>query len=140
MGSRKWKHVGDEKGEWTYIGNREVSVVDYVLRNYRIGDKIEKLEIGEKVELNRQPIEVTLKMRVEREKERGKNDIREITIWGEEEIRQYQSKGKEVIIEGEKVEEIWENLKKKVEESGRKYQQEKNQDKEQEDRGKRMVG
>lgn len=98
--------MGDEKGEWTYIGNREVSVVDYVLMNYRIEDKIEKLEIGERVESNHQPIEVTLKMRVEREKGRGKDDIREITIWGEEEIRQYQSKGKEIMIEEEKMEEI----------------------------------
>lgn len=38
----------DEEGEWTYIGSRGVSVVDYVLRNYRAGDKIEKLEIGER--------------------------------------------------------------------------------------------
>lgn len=54
---------------------------------------------------------------MEREKKRGEEDIRVITIWREEEIGKYQSKEKEVMIEGEEVEEIWENLKKKVEES-----------------------
>lgn len=108
---------GDEEREWTYIRSREVSVVDYVLRNYRAGDKIEKLEIGERVESDHQPIEVTLKTRVEREKGRWEDDIREITIWEEKDIRKYQSKGKEVMIDGEEVEEIWKNLKKRVEES-----------------------
>lgn len=105
------------QGEWTYIGSRGVSVVDYVLRNYRAGNKIEKLKIGERVESDHQPIEVTLKTRVEKKRGRREEDIREIGLWGEEEIRKYQSKGKEAKIEGEKVEEIWANLKRKVEES-----------------------
>lgn len=71
---------GDEEGEWTYIGSGGVSVVDYVLRNYRAGDKMERLEIGERVESDHQPIEVTLKTRMEREKKEGEEDIREINI------------------------------------------------------------
>lgn len=63
---------GDEEGEWTYIGSRGESAVDYVLRNYRAGDKIEKLEIGERVESDHQPIEVTLKTWMEGRGEEGR--------------------------------------------------------------------
>lgn len=62
--------------------------VDYVVRNYRTEDKIEKLKIREKVGggSDYQPVEITLKMRVEKKREgrreEGKYHSREKRISG----------------------------------------------------------
>jgi len=55
-----------EKGELTYIGERRESVVDYVLINQKATDKIEKMEIGNRVESDHQPLEVKIEIKKER--------------------------------------------------------------------------
>jgi len=51
---------GDENGELTFIGERGESVIDYVLVNQKASDKIEKMEIGNRVESNHQPLEIEI--------------------------------------------------------------------------------
>ncbi|KOX68712.1 hypothetical protein WN51_07400 [Melipona quadrifasciata] len=40
---------GDEKGEFTYIEKRGETVIDYVLTNTKDLDKIEKFQVGSRI-------------------------------------------------------------------------------------------
>jgi hypothetical protein len=39
----------DEEGEWTYIGSRGETVIDYAIVNEEAWERVEKLTIGERV-------------------------------------------------------------------------------------------
>jgi len=41
---------GDEEEEWTYMGGRGESVIDYVLREVGTKDYVERMEIGDQVD------------------------------------------------------------------------------------------
>ncbi|EZA51889.1 hypothetical protein X777_09582 [Ooceraea biroi] len=70
---------GDEEGEYTYIGQRGQTVIDYVIVDGGMRNKIERMEVGERVESDHMPIVVTVKeggwkrggRRGRREEERG---------------------------------------------------------------------
>jgi len=46
----EWGIRGDEKGNRTYTGNREESVIDYVLVNDEVEKELAQLEIGDNIE------------------------------------------------------------------------------------------
>lgn len=47
---------GDEEGEFTYIGGREETVIDYIIGDDKMREKIERVEIGEEVDSDHQPV------------------------------------------------------------------------------------
>lgn len=51
---------GDEKGEYTYTGSRGSSVIGYVIRDEITREKVRRVVIGEKVDSDHHPIEVTI--------------------------------------------------------------------------------
>lgn len=51
----------DEEEEWTYVGEREESVVDYLLVNQEGQNKIKKFKIGERTESDHQLLELEMK-------------------------------------------------------------------------------
>jgi hypothetical protein len=65
--------IGDEKGEYTYIGSRGETVIDYVMVNEEAWDKIKEFKVGERVESDHMPLEVRTKGR---EKERSMKDVK----------------------------------------------------------------
>lgn len=52
---------GDEEGEWTYTGAREESVIDYVIENRVVRDKIERLQIEDNVDSDYHPVVIWIK-------------------------------------------------------------------------------
>jgi len=54
---------GDWEGEFTYIGARRCSVIDYVIVNERIGNRISRFRVGDRVDSDHMPLEVTLEVR-----------------------------------------------------------------------------
>jgi len=56
---------GDELGTWTYAGGRGESVIDYVLGDGEAWERVERLEVKNRIESNHFPIEVSLKGEVE---------------------------------------------------------------------------
>jgi hypothetical protein len=108
--------IGDEKGEYTYIGSRGETVIDYVMVNEEAWDEIEEFKVGERVESDHMPLEVRTKGR---EKERGsmKDVKRKIVknIWTEEGKEKYRTRLREAKYEeeeiNEKVRELSENVK-----------------------------
>ncbi|KAH0810075.1 hypothetical protein GEV33_012716 [Tenebrio molitor] len=107
--------IGDEKGEYTYIGSRGETVIDYVMVNEEAWDKIEEFKVGERVESDHMPLEVRTKGR---EQERSMKDVkRKIVknIWTEEGKEKYRARLREAKYEegeiNEKVRELSENVK-----------------------------
>jgi hypothetical protein len=115
--------IGDEKGEYTYIGSRGETVIDYVMVNEEAWDKIEEFKVGERVESDHMPLEVRTKGR---EKERSMKDVkRKIVknIWTEEGKEKYRARLREAKYEegeiNEKVRELSENVKNATEKKKR---------------------
>lgn len=76
-----------EEGEWTYIGENGVSVIDYVIGNQEAVEEIEKMKVGDRTESDHMPLEIILYgTREKRKKKRkGKRNRKERM---EEEMRE----------------------------------------------------
>lgn len=69
---------GDWEGEFTYIGSRGTSVIDYAIVNEEMLDRIEEFKIGDRVDSDHLPLQHRDKKRREkkakREERRGKRE------------------------------------------------------------------
>ncbi|XP_070522382.1 uncharacterized protein [Cardiocondyla obscurior] len=52
---------GDEEGEWTYVGGRGKTVIDYVISNVESKGKIVEMNVGEEVDSDHLPLIVKIK-------------------------------------------------------------------------------
>lgn len=62
---------GDEEGEFTFTGGKGDTVIDYVVGNREVKEGIKRMRIGDRVDSDHQPVEVTLRgerrrMRIEK--------------------------------------------------------------------------
>jgi len=55
------------EGEYTYVGAKGNSVIDYVIVNEEIGERIHRFKVGERVDSDHLPLEMELKAKEERE-------------------------------------------------------------------------
>lgn len=46
----------DEEGEWIYTGGRGDSVIDYVIGDIRVKERIDRMIVEEKIDSNHHPI------------------------------------------------------------------------------------
>ncbi|KAJ3660702.1 hypothetical protein Zmor_005140 [Zophobas morio] len=86
---------GDEEGEWTYVGARGESIIDYGIVNEEAWEEIESFKVGERVESDHMPLEIKIKAKEqEYEKQERRNERKELEkrIWDEEEIQRYRSR------------------------------------------------
>lgn len=65
---------GDEEGEYTFTGGKENTVIDYVIGDEEVRERVGKLRIGERVDSDHHPVEVWIKRgdRKERRAKEGK--------------------------------------------------------------------
>jgi len=94
---------GDWDGEYTYVGVRGCSVIDYVMINERIGNRISKFKIGDRVDSDHMPMELTMEIRRGRrqgkktQKQEGhKLKVIEKFIWSQKAIESYAEKTEEL--------------------------------------------
>lgn len=59
---------GDEEGEYTFSGGRNNTVIDYVIGDEEIRDKVKELKMGDKMDSDHQPLELWMRERVKRER------------------------------------------------------------------------
>jgi len=90
---RRWAILNGsfgKEGGWTYIGEIESSVIDYIVENDKAIEEIRMVEEGNKTESNHIP-EVEI-MGPKTSKKSGRNTVVEIerSNWTEEETRSYQ--------------------------------------------------
>ncbi|XP_071578413.1 uncharacterized protein [Temnothorax nylanderi] len=81
---------GDEEGEYTYTGGKGETVIDYIIGDEDSREKIERLEIDERVESDHHPLVLWIRggaMGMQRRKK--KERIRRRGIWSEEGRKQF---------------------------------------------------
>jgi len=66
---------GDEEGEFTYTGGRGETVIDYVISDEGLREKITGMEVGDRIDSDHHPLIVTLKGKKDRR--RGEGEERE---------------------------------------------------------------
>lgn len=52
---------GDEEGEWTYAGGRGESVIDYMIGDEEVWEKISKIKMADRINSNHFPLVVWIK-------------------------------------------------------------------------------
>lgn len=62
----------NEKGEYTFMGGIGRSVIDYIIGDRNVKDRIERMRVGNRIDSDYQPVEVWLRGEIERGKEEGK--------------------------------------------------------------------
>jgi len=113
---------GEWRGEYTYIGARGSSVIDYVFVNEAAHDRVLSFKVEDRIDSDHMPLSVRIRKREEeQEEEAGKEEERTRTkekiMWNEEAIKKYQQMTEEVgqKEEGWTVEERWKRIKDMVE-------------------------
>ncbi|XP_071581926.1 uncharacterized protein [Temnothorax nylanderi] len=116
--------VGDWDGEYTFVGARGSSVIDYVFCNKKARDFVRELSIGDRVDSDHMPMMVTLEGGGEEEGEEGKEERREEEIWkicwDKKAIQKYRESTDSIIWEHDlqgSVEDKWQKLKDIVQEA-----------------------
>jgi len=94
--------MGDEEGEFTFTGATGNTVIDYVMGDEEMREKVENLKIGERIDSDHQPVVIRIgKDKRSREKGRRENQRRmRRGIWNEEGREAYRKKM--TVIGGEK--------------------------------------
>lgn len=55
-----WATRGDEEGEFTFTGGKRDTVIDYIVGNRKVKEKMKQMRIGDRVDSDHQPVDVTL--------------------------------------------------------------------------------
>lgn len=75
---------GDEEGEYTFTGGKGCTVIDYVLGDEEVRDKIRCFKVGDKVDSDHHPVEVVIEGEVKRKRERERGRKQWKGMWNEE--------------------------------------------------------
>lgn len=82
----------DEEGEYTFTGGRGNTVIDYVMGDIEVRDKIKRLTVGDRVDSDHLPVEVWLEG--ERNRKRRRSVSRKCWggVWDEEGRKEFKTK------------------------------------------------
>lgn len=103
----------DEKGDMTFLGKKGDSVIDYAVCNAETWEDVHRLEIGNRVELDHRPLEITLEKVSVRKKSQEENK-REVEDWSEERCRVYKGRLKERTEKAVGANEEWEEMVREI--------------------------
>lgn len=81
-----------EEGEYTYVGKRGATVIDYIIVNQEALDEVRRLKIGQRTESDHLPLELEMYAEINRDNEKvlGKEDeFIERREWSVENIERY---------------------------------------------------
>lgn len=90
----------DTRGEFTYIGPRGQSVIDYGIVNEEGLDAIKSFKIGNRIESDHQPIIIELKNVIDA---RDENNKREVVNWREDGVLYFKEKSSQVEIQNQEI-------------------------------------
>lgn len=65
---------GDEEGEFTYTGGKGNIVIDYVIGSGEVKEKIAEMRIGDKMDSDHHPLEMTIRREGEERERRGEGE------------------------------------------------------------------
>lgn len=108
MGIGNGAMEGDEEGEWTYVGSRGCTSIDYGIRNEKGREKIKKMWIGDRIKSDHMPMEMIIEWEETIKKGERIKKFREVINWnkrGRERFRERLTGGKK---------NSWRELKEKI--------------------------
>jgi len=109
---------GNEEGELTYTGGNGESVIDYVIGEVGLRDRIERLGVEDKVDSDHHPVVVWVKVGEKKAGKEGenKNEVRmERYKWTVEKGKEWRKEMQNVVVGEEKeVEEVWASMKERI--------------------------
>ncbi|XP_043604110.1 LOW QUALITY PROTEIN: golgin subfamily A member 6-like protein 22 [Bombus pyrosoma] len=117
---RGWMIINgrDKEGEeWTYIGERGNSVIDYLIGNQEATEEIIDMKVRKRTESDHMPLEVEIggpELQRTEEREEKEKERRE---WRRESMEKYLEECKDWTYEGRTVEELWIEIKNEIEEA-----------------------
>lgn len=100
---------GDEAGEFTCIGGKGNSVIDYIMIDPLMKDKIKSFRIEDRVESDHLPMVMEVYGRTEKEKKK-EEQWKEKRVWTEEGKRHYQEEVQKMDFEREEPNELMEEM------------------------------
>jgi len=106
-----------KQGEWTYIGERGSSVIDYVVANEKVREEIKRMKEGDRTESDHVPLEVELEGTSRRVLERKDSVEVERTVWTREGVEHYHEECEGWTCLSENNEKMWTEMKNKVKKS-----------------------
>ena len=100
---------GDENGDITYLGGRGETIIDYVLGEWKMKERVEKLKVAEMIDSDHymvvwirvKVVWIRGKWRKERKRE-GERRVRKRGVWNEEGRREFSRRIGDVRDVGEK--------------------------------------
>ncbi|XP_029176945.1 golgin subfamily A member 6-like protein 22 [Nylanderia fulva] len=118
LGERGWGVLngggkGDEEGEYTYTGARGNSVIDYIIVSRETKEKIERMEVGDKVDSDHHPIVAWIEGETEEKKEKRQKKERR-GIWDEERRKKFKEKLGEIKEEEREMQDEIESINKRI--------------------------
>lgn len=109
MGIGNGATEGDERGEWTFIGGRGCTTIDYVVRNEAGRDKIKSMKVGERLKSDHLPLEIKLQASGKKREEEKGQEKKKIIVWEEGGEEVFKEK---LLEQGEKLN--WKDFKEKI--------------------------
>jgi len=105
---------GDENGEFTFTVKKGNTVIDYIMGEEEVKERIERMRVGDKIDSDHHPVEVWIKG-VEKKRRESKGQEGYMRgVWDEEGCRKFREMLGKMEMGEEDVETMWEGMEGKV--------------------------
>jgi hypothetical protein len=115
---------GDEDGEVTYVGSRGETVIDYAIVNEAAWERVKEFKVGERVDSDHLPLEITIEGSNQEEKEKGETREEEkkviVKVWSEQGVKEYRRRLEEATFKEQEIEKMVTELKEVIEKATKK--------------------
>jgi hypothetical protein len=115
---------GDEEGELIYVGSRGETVIDYAIVNEAAWERVKEFKVGERVDSDHLPLEITIEGTNQEEKEKGGTREEEkkviVKVWNEHGVKEYRRRLEEATFKEQEIEKMVAELKEVIEKATKK--------------------
>ncbi|KAH0816889.1 hypothetical protein GEV33_005903 [Tenebrio molitor] len=115
---------GDKEGEVTYVGSRVETVIDYAIVNEAAWERVKEFKVGERVDSDHLPLEITIEGTNQEEKEKGGMREKEkkviVKVWSEHGVKEYRRRLEEATFKEQEIEKMVTELKEVIEKATKK--------------------
>jgi hypothetical protein len=115
---------GDEEGELIYVGSRGETVIDYAIVNEAAWEIVKEFKVGERVDSDHLPLEITIEGTNQEEKEKGGTREEEkkviVKVWNEHGVKEYRRRLEEATFKEQEIEKMVAELKEVIEKATKK--------------------
>jgi Fic family protein len=108
----------------TYVGSRGETVIDYAIVNEAAWERVKEFKVGERVDTDHLPLEITIEGTNQEEKEKGRTREEEkkvtVKVWDEQGVKEYRRRLEEATFKEQEIEKMVAELKEVIEKATKK--------------------